>query len=321
MSKDKIKEILREGVTKNIMGVSVSRPNQELIVMRGIPGSGKSTESKKRLNKGISHSTDDLIEKAGDYREFFAAMIAANDFSPLSKMHAQNVKNAIESMKSGVSPVIIDNTNIKMNEPKQIVVAALKMGFADNNIKFVDIGTAGLEAEELANRNTHGVPLEKIEQMIASHTGQGEMTLKKVVDSKDMYGPTKIAFVELDGSSKTKLYKALGHYIPKGWNIHIHHMTINFGKGLSKNRVEDLDKIVKLVATGIGVTDKVIAITVSGYPSDNKVPHITLAVNPEGGNPKMSGEITNWKLLDSYINLSGVVKETPPFATPTTVKE
>ena len=39
MSKDKIKEILREGVTKNIMGVSVSRPNQELIVMRGIPGS------------------------------------------------------------------------------------------------------------------------------------------------------------------------------------------------------------------------------------------------------------------------------------------
>jgi hypothetical protein len=36
--KDKIKEILREGSEKNILGVSVTRPHQELIVMRGIPG-------------------------------------------------------------------------------------------------------------------------------------------------------------------------------------------------------------------------------------------------------------------------------------------
>jgi hypothetical protein len=35
--KEKIKEILREGSEKNIFGVSVSRPNQELIIMRGIP--------------------------------------------------------------------------------------------------------------------------------------------------------------------------------------------------------------------------------------------------------------------------------------------
>jgi hypothetical protein len=36
--KEKIKEILREGSEKNIFGVAVSRPNQELIIMRGIPG-------------------------------------------------------------------------------------------------------------------------------------------------------------------------------------------------------------------------------------------------------------------------------------------
>jgi len=36
--KEKIKEILRESVDKNILGVTVTRPNQELIVMRGIPG-------------------------------------------------------------------------------------------------------------------------------------------------------------------------------------------------------------------------------------------------------------------------------------------
>ena len=39
MEKDKIKKALREGVMKNILGVTVTRPNQVLIVMRGIPGS------------------------------------------------------------------------------------------------------------------------------------------------------------------------------------------------------------------------------------------------------------------------------------------
>jgi hypothetical protein len=35
--KEKIKSILREGMTTNSLGVKVTRPTQELIVMRGIP--------------------------------------------------------------------------------------------------------------------------------------------------------------------------------------------------------------------------------------------------------------------------------------------
>ena len=37
--KDTIKNILREGTLKNSLGVIVTRPNQILIVLRGIPGS------------------------------------------------------------------------------------------------------------------------------------------------------------------------------------------------------------------------------------------------------------------------------------------
>jgi len=310
MEKNKIKQILRENTSKNIMGVDVTRPNQELIVMRGIPGAGKSTKAKSLVGKGAIHSTDDVIEAGGDYNEFFANMIATKDFSPLGKAHSTNKRNAIASLKNGVSPVIIDNTNIKMNEPKEIVVAALKMGLSDNNIKFVDIGAAGLEAEELAKRNTHGVPLEKIKQMIASHTGQGEMTLQKVIGAKDMYKASKIAMVVLDDASRSKLLKALGHNIPEGWDVIAHHMTINFGKGLTGDLVNDLNKVVNLRVVGIGKSDMAIAVGVEGYHSDNKLPHITLAVNRAGGGkPVMSNNITDWKKLDSYINVSGVVKE------------
>jgi len=35
--KEIIKNILREGIDKNSLGVVVTRPNQELVVMRGIP--------------------------------------------------------------------------------------------------------------------------------------------------------------------------------------------------------------------------------------------------------------------------------------------
>jgi hypothetical protein len=37
MEKNKIKAALREGVMKNTAGVVITRPDQVLIVMRGIP--------------------------------------------------------------------------------------------------------------------------------------------------------------------------------------------------------------------------------------------------------------------------------------------
>ena len=311
--KDKIKQILRENTSMNALGKPVTRPNQILIVMRGIPGAGKSTKAKSLVGQGVIHSTDDLIEKSGDYREFFAKMIAAqtngepNAFAPLSQMHAQNLKNAIASMKSGVTPVIIDNTNIKQNESKAYVKAALEMGFADENIKFVDIGTAGLEATELAKRNAHGVPLDKIEAMIASHTAQGPLTLKSVLDSKDMYNTSDILYsaVVLDTASRTKLLDMVGNRIPKDWKVIAHHMTITLGPLKDKG---DVGKEVTLIVTDVGLSDMAMAVKVSGYQSKSENPHITIAVNPEGGLPRMSNDITKWQNLKHFV-VKGVVTE------------
>ena len=305
--KEKIKEILRESITKNVLGVTVSKPNQELIVMRGIPGSGKSTKAKSLVGQGKIHSTDDVIEAGGDYNEFFAKMIASKDFTPLSRAHSTNLKNAIASMKSGVTPVIIDNTNIKQNESKAYVVAALEMGYADNNIKFVDIGTAGLEADALAKRNAHGVPLDKIEMMIASHTAQGPLTLQSVLGSKDMYKQSDVLYscVLLDNQSKSTLLSMVGDRIPEGWKVFAHHMTINLGELKDK---ADLGKEVTLTVEALGLSDMAMAVRVSGYPTKNEIPHITVAVNPEGGKPVMSNQISKWQPIKTFM-IKGVVTE------------
>jgi len=306
--KKEIKTILREGIEKNALGVLVSRPTQELIVMRGIPGSGKSTKAKELAGQGKIHSTDDVIEAGEDYTEFFAKMIASKDFTPLSRVHSTNLKNAISSMKSGVTPVIIDNTNIKQNEAKAYVVAALELGYSDNNIKFVDIGTAGLEAAELAKRNTHGVPLDKIEMMIASHTAQGPLTLKSVLGSKDMYEQSDVLYscVLLDEASKNVVLHNLKRYIPEGWKIFAHHMTINMG-ALKQKELLGTEQFLKV--TQVGFSDMAMAIKVkTNIETKNAFPHVTVAINPDGGKPVMSNEITKWQDVTPFILLGKVTE-------------
>jgi hypothetical protein len=306
--KKEIRTILREGMLKNSLGVAVSRPDQVLIVMRGIPGSGKSTKAKELVGEGVIHSTDAVIESQGDYNKFFQLMFESKDFTPLSRAHSTNLKNVVGSLKEGVSPVILDNTNIKQNESKAAVKAALEMGLADNNIKFVDIGTAGLTAEPIAERNTHGVPLEKIQSMIESHKGQGPLTLKSVLESKDMYKESNILYsaVVLDGGSRAALLSRIEGMIPDGWKVIAHHMTIVFGKPVPNQ--EDLGKEVTLYVEAIGISDMAMAVRVEGYPSTNAIPHITIAINPDGGKPVMSNDITKWQKIKNFA-IKGIVTE------------
>ncbi len=291
----------------NKLNIEVTRPDQVVIVMRGIPGSFKSTTAKTLVGDGAIHSTDDVIEAKGDYREFFKKMIESKDFVELSRAHSLNLKNALESVKSGISPVILDNTNIKMNEPKAFVVGALKLGISDENIKFVDLGTNGASAEELAERNSHGVPLDKIEQMIASHKGQGEITLDKVLAAKDMYKTSDVLYscVLLDIASKNAIMYKFGIWIPKDWHVFNHHMTITLGEMKDKSQ---LGEEVTLTVTKIGLSEMALALQVEGFRSTNKIPHITLAINPEGGKPVMSNEITKWQDV-KHLNVLGIVTE------------
>lgn len=297
---------------KNLIGVDITRENQTLIVMRGIPGSGKSTRAKTLVGEtGAIHSTDDVIESLGDYAEHFRKMEEAKDWSAHGKMHGINLSNAIKSMTDGVSPVIIDNTNVRMGEARKYVMAALEMGFDEANILFEEVGTGGATAEELCARNAHGVPLEVIESMIKTLEASGPLSVKRIIESGGEKKP-KILFsgIFLDEKSRSKLLTALGHKIPEGWEVIAEHMTVAFGKGFPEELQNFVGANVELRATEIGISDMAIAVKVEGFPSSNEIPHITLGVNRvAGGKPVMSNNITNWVKLENYINLSGIGKE------------
>lgn len=87
-------------------------------------------------------------------------------------------------------------------------------------------------------------------------------------------------------------------------------MTISFGKGLDDK--SEIGKSVTLVVTELGLSDKAMAVKVEGYPTNNKIPHVTVAVNTaNGGKPFNSNQIKEQAVLDlvETLELHGVVTE------------
>ena len=69
---------------------------------------------------------------------------------------------------------------------------------------------------------------------------------------------------------------------------------------------------VDLDVTHIGFYDTVMAVGVKGFSTDNKTPHITLAVDrANGGKPFYSHKITDWRPISFSVKLSGKVVEVP----------
>jgi hypothetical protein len=110
--------------------------------------------------------------------------------------------------------------------------------------------------------------------------------------------------VVLDEKSRNILLERFKSVIPNDWKTIAHHMTIAFGKGV--DNPEDLGQEVTLKVIELGISDMAIAARVEGYPSKNEVPHITLAINPNGGKPIMSNQITNWTPVQ-HLNIYGKI--------------
>ncbi|XP_073464686.1 NEDD4-binding protein 2 isoform X2 [Aquarana catesbeiana] len=159
---------------ENVKPISVPKPKPQLIaqsskkvtrlvgkvliLLRGAPGSGKTTLARMLLEQnpaGVILSTDDYFQQNGQYQF---------DINCLSEAHDWNQKRAKDAFEKNVSPIIIDNTNLQGWEMKPYVSMAMKHKY---KVTFREPETWWkFKPKELERRNIHGVKKEKIMKML-----------------------------------------------------------------------------------------------------------------------------------------------------------
>ncbi|NXA06927.1 N4BP2 protein, partial [Sapayoa aenigma] len=146
---------------------------QVLVLLRGVPGSGKSYLARNLLEDnpgGIILSTDDYFYKHGQYHY---------DPDCLGEAHDWNRKRAKEAFEKRISPIIIDNTNIQAWEMKPYVTLAQQFKY---KVMFREPDTWWkFKPKELERRNIHGVSKEKIKKMLERY--ERCLTVRSILDS------------------------------------------------------------------------------------------------------------------------------------------
>lgn len=158
---------------------------KKLLILRGIPGSGKSTYAKKRYDEFYKERFEKAKEankpveghvKICSADDYFIRPDGVYDWSVKTLKNAHKwCKGQVELNMVGSTPfhvlldvgvkdlIILDNTNTRHWEYKEYVELAEKHGYE------VEIQVVGEFDEEsvkkYAERNTHGVPAEHVVKM------------------------------------------------------------------------------------------------------------------------------------------------------------
>lgn len=117
------------------------------IILRGLPGAGKSTWVTANAPAATVCSADHfMVESDGVYR-----------WSPkkLGAAHEACVKKYTDALQRRVELVVVDNTNLTGREIKPYVELAEKYGYE------IEIRTIEVDPEVAMKRQLHGVPEEK----------------------------------------------------------------------------------------------------------------------------------------------------------------
>jgi len=136
---------------------------KKLIIMRGCPGSGKSTKAnelaKQYKDEGlvvVICSADSFFINNGNY---------TFDAKLLPKVHSLCQGKVCGAMEAEANIVIVDNTNVRRADYEHYINLAKLYGY---NIEEIVVGLFDEVSVQLyASRNIHGVPIESIRKMAA----------------------------------------------------------------------------------------------------------------------------------------------------------
>ena len=122
-------------------------------IMRGVPGSGKSTTAQYLAGDiGVVHAVDDFhTDKDGHFRW---------DDDCAEERYHQNFEAFAQSCQKGYPIVVCDNINVSRDDYRKYVVCAVEHGYVTSTVTLNKLNPI-----EAAQRNKHNVTIEQIENM------------------------------------------------------------------------------------------------------------------------------------------------------------
>ncbi|BCV36088.1 MULTISPECIES: AAA family ATPase [Shewanella] len=136
------------------------------IIMRGLPGSGKSYWVRQFIQELSVELVQCITEKGlcSTDRFFYRNDRYCFDAARLAEFHQLNLSRFIEALATGVPVVICDNTNMALWEFAAYQAAAKALGYRVHIQQIGDV-RCKTHLQECAERNKHGVSLKSIQRM------------------------------------------------------------------------------------------------------------------------------------------------------------
>lgn len=140
------------------------------VIMRGIPGSGKSTWAKASFPDATRCSADEFFmapaPRPPDAEPGAGAATHEYrfDVGRIGEAHAWCFRGLLKALADRVNTVVVDNTHVRLWEFENAILAAR---LAKYNIRVVEVRPPGRQAVGplCALRCSHGVPYAKVLQM------------------------------------------------------------------------------------------------------------------------------------------------------------
>lgn len=145
----------------------IERNFRVMIVMRGAPGSGKSYLAKSLIDATMNGDYANHIFSTDDYFYDKRSKRYLYDRSKLSQAHDSNQFRVAQRTLNGWSPIIVDNTNMKLWEMFPYIREAVRNSYV---IKLLEPNTPWrISVGKLEQRNKHGVDREAIARMLTNY--------------------------------------------------------------------------------------------------------------------------------------------------------
>lgn len=199
------------------------KPAADLYIMRGIPGCGKShraTALSQRLDNAPIFSADNFYGVGEEYRKNWSPQKAHLG-------HRDCESKTLVAMKQRAKSVIVDNTNLSLQAFRAYLDYAIDLGYAvhlvypdspwwtDTVLPFLRNKNSDepskLQAAVIANllfeKNTHGVPLQTLSDMLMRFQW---VTFDEYIDATDQ---RVLALEEELVAMKARVTKLAGCYL------------------------------------------------------------------------------------------------------------